>query len=146
MIKRDVRTKNEYQLTDGLQIMIERGEKLTTFAIDGWFDCGKPETLLETNRHLLHETKTSGKYEGVVVIPPVFISSKAEVKNSVIGPFATIADGASVTDSIVRNSIISEEAKVASALLEDSIIGTNALVRGGFKRINIGDSSELEYN
>jgi glucose-1-phosphate thymidylyltransferase len=145
MIKRDVRTKNEYQLTDGLQIMIERGEKLTTFGIDGWYDCGKPETLLDTNRHLLHETKTNGKYEGVVVIPPVFISSKAEVKNSVIGPFATIADGASVIDSIVRNSIISEEAKVASALLEDSIIGSNALVKGGFKRINIGDSSELEY-
>ena len=145
MIKRDVRTKNEFQLTDGLQIMIDRGEKLKTFSIDGWYDCGKPETLLETNRHLLHTTATNGKHNGVVIIPPVFISPKANVNNSVIGPYATIAEGATVEDSIVKNSIISEHANVQSALLEDSIIGSNALVRGGFKRINIGDSSELEY-
>ncbi|MDD8018851.1 MAG: sugar phosphate nucleotidyltransferase [Bacteroidota bacterium] len=145
MIKRDVRTKNEYQLTDGLQIMIERGEKLTTFAIDGWYDCGKPETLLETNRHLLNETATNGVHEGVVVIPPVFVSPSATVKNSVIGPFATIASGAHVENSIIKNSIISENSSVKLALLEDSIIGNNASVTGAFKRINIGDSSELEF-
>lgn len=145
MIKRDVRTKNEYQLTDGLQIMLERGEKLTTFPIDGWYDCGKPETLLDTNRHLLHQTQTNGVHEGVVIRPPVFISPKATVKSSVIGPYATIADGAMVEESIVRNSIVSENAKVENALLEDSIIGSNAVIKGGFKRINIGDSSELEY-
>jgi glucose-1-phosphate thymidylyltransferase len=145
MIKRNVRTKNEYQLTDGLQIMIDRGEKLKTFSIDGWYDCGKPETLLETNRHLLHVTATNGEHAGVVIVPPVFISPKATVKNSVVGPFATIAEGAVVEDSIVRNSIISERATVQTALLEDSIIGTNSVVKGGFKRINIGDSSELEY-
>jgi glucose-1-phosphate thymidylyltransferase len=145
MIKRDVRTKNEYQLTDGLQIMIERGEKLTTFPIDGWYDCGKPETLLDTNRHLLHQTQTHGVHEGVVIRPPVFISPKATVKSSIIGPFTTIADGAVVEESIVRNSIVSENAKVENALLDDSIIGSNAVIKGGFKRINIGDSSELEY-
>ncbi|NUN70714.1 MAG: nucleotidyl transferase [Bacteroidetes bacterium] len=144
-IKRDVRTKNEYQLTDGLQSMIERGEKLTTFGIEGWYDCGKPETLLETNRHLLSATQTNGVHEGVVIVPPVFIAPTANVERSVIGPFATIADGATVIDSIVRNSIVSEEATVERALLDDSIIGTNARITGGFKRINIGDSSELEY-
>lgn len=145
MIKRDVRTKNEYQLTDGLQIMLERGEKLTTFTVDGWYDCGKPETLLDTNRHLLHSTQTNGVHDGVVVRPPVYISPKATVKSSIIGPFATIADGAVVQESIVRNSIVSENANVENALLEDSIIGSNAVIKGGFKRINIGDSSELEY-
>jgi len=145
MIKKNVRTKNEYQLTDGLQIMIDRGEKLQTFIIDGWYDCGKPETLLETNKHLLHTTATNGAQKSVVIVPPVFISPNASVKNSVIGPYATIAEGAVVEDSIVRNSIISERATVQTALLEDSIIGTNSVVKGGFKRINIGDSSELEY-
>ncbi len=145
-IKRDVRTKNEYQLTDGLQSMIERGEKLTTFTIDGWYDCGKPETLLDTNKHLLESTKTNSVHEGVVVIPPVFIAPSASVKRSVIGPFATIADGAAVVDSIVKNSIVSERATVEKSLLHDSIIGSNAHIIGGFKRINIGDSSELEYH
>ena len=145
MIKNDVRTKGEFQLTDGLQLMIERGEKIKTFTIDGWFDCGKPETLLETNKHLLGQHSTLTSPPGVVVIPPVFISPKAIVKNSVIGPNTTIAAGASVEDSVVRNSIISEDALVKSALLEESIIGSNAIVRGGYKRINIGDSSELEF-
>ena len=145
MIKNDVRTKGEFQLTDGLQMMIERGQKIKTFTIDGWYDCGKPETLLDTNRHLLSQNSTHGSPPGVVVIPPVFISKKAVVKNSIIGPNTTIAAGATVEDSIVRNSIVSEDAKVQSALLEESIIGTNASVKGGYKRINIGDSSELEF-
>jgi len=145
MIKNDLRTKGEFQLTDGLQQMIERGEKITTYAIDGWFDCGKPETLLETNKHLLGQHSTHTSPAGVVVIPPVFISPTAVVKNSVVGPNATIAAGASVEDSVVKNSIISEDAVVKSALLEESIIGSNAIVRGGYKRINIGDSSELEF-
>lgn len=77
--------------------------------------------------------------------PPVFISPEAVVKNSVIGPNTTIAAGAEVENAIVRNSIISEDARVSDALLEDSIVGSNAVVRGSYKRINIGDSSELEF-
>jgi glucose-1-phosphate thymidylyltransferase len=67
------------------------------------------------------------------------------VKHSLIGPYATIAEGAHVENSVIRNSIISEEATVTDALLEDSIVGSNAVVRGRYKRINIGDSSELEF-
>jgi glucose-1-phosphate thymidylyltransferase len=146
MIRRDIRTKNEYQLTDGLQMMIDRGERLKTFTIEGWYDCGKPETLLETNRHLLALHHTEAVPSSVVVIPPVYISPKAKVKNSVIGPHTAIADGAVVEESVIKNSIVSEDAVVIQALLEDSIIGSNANVKGGLKRINIGDSSELEYH
>ncbi len=145
LMKKDIRTKNEFQLTDGLQLLIDRGEKLKTFMIDGWYDCGKPETLLETNRHLLSRGGTTEVPAGVVVIPPVFISPDAVVESSIIGPNATVAAGSRVEQSIVRNSIISEGAVVDNALLEGSIVGSNALVRGGFKKINIGDSSELEF-
>lgn len=146
MIRRDIRTKNEYQLTDGLQMMIDRGERLKTFAIEGWYDCGKPETLLETNRHLLALLHTDIAPESVVIIPPAFISPQATVRNSIIGPNTAIAAGAVVEESVIRNSIVSEDAIVRQALLEDSIIGSNANVKGGMKRINIGDSSELEYH
>jgi glucose-1-phosphate thymidylyltransferase len=145
MINNNIRTKNEFQLTDALQIMIDRGEKLKIFPIDGWYDCGKPETLLETNKYLLHQHSTHQIPDGVVVIPPVFISPKSKVQSSIVGPNATIAAGADVKDSIIRNSIISEDATVQSALLEESIVGTNAVVKGGYKRINVGDSSELEF-
>lgn len=145
MIKGNIRTKGEFQLTDALQMMIDRGEKMKTFQIDGWFDCGKPETLLATNRILLANRPLPAVLKDVLIQPPVFISPKATVKNSVIGPNTTIAEGAIVENAIIRNSIVSEDAKVTDALLEDSIVGSNATVRGRYKRINIGDSSELEF-
>jgi glucose-1-phosphate thymidylyltransferase len=145
IIRNDVRTKGEFQLTDALQAMLQKGEKMRTYAIDGWYDCGKPETLLSTNRHLLEKQTPLPAPPGVVVHPPVFLSPKATVRNAVLGPHTTVASGAVVENSIVRNSIISEEAEVRDALLEDSIVGSNAKVRGSYKRINIGDSSELEF-
>lgn len=145
MIKTNVRTKGEFQLTDALQMMIERGERMKTFPVDGWFDCGKPETLLSTNQHLLSQLQNPPIIDGVVTIPPVYISTEATVRNSIIGPYATIAEGTTVENSIIRNSIVSEGATVSEALLQDSIVGSNAVVRGTYKRINIGDSSELEF-
>lgn len=145
IIKSNVRTKGEYQLTDALQMLIDRGEKMKTFDVEGWYDCGKPETLLMTNQTLLEHAPKPKVHESVVVQFPVFISPKASVKNSVIGPNTTIAEGATVENSIIRNSIVSEEATVRESLLEDSIVGSNALVKGSYKRINIGDSSELEF-
>jgi glucose-1-phosphate thymidylyltransferase len=142
---REVRTKGEIQLTDGLQMMIERGEKIKPCMVDGWYDCGTPETLLETNRHLLEKQSTDRKIEGAVVHSPVYVSPTSQITNSVIGPYATVADGAVVEDSIVRNSIVGERARVQNALLEDSIVGNNATVRGTYKRFNVGDSSEIEF-
>jgi glucose-1-phosphate thymidylyltransferase len=146
MIKNDTRTKGEYQLTDALQLMIDRGEKMKTFPVEGWFDCGKPETLLSTNQYLLERQTAPAHAQNVVVTLPAFISSTAKVSNAIIGPNATIADGATISNAIIRNSIIGEDAVVENALIEDSIIGSNSIVRGNYKRINIGDSSELEFN
>jgi glucose-1-phosphate thymidylyltransferase len=145
IITRGIRTKGEFQLTDALQLMIENGEKIRPFTVDGWYDCGNQETLLATNRHLLEKRSTGRTMEGVVVHPPVYLSPTCEITSSVIGPYATIADGAVVEESIVRNSIVSEEARVQKALLEGSIVGNNATVRGNYKRINIGDSSEIDF-
>jgi glucose-1-phosphate thymidylyltransferase len=145
MIQNNSRTKGEFQLTDALQMMIDRGETMNTFPIEGWFDCGKSETLLSTNRYLLEHQPVPPPMKDVLIQPPAFISPKAKVRNSIIGPHATIAENATVENTIVRNSIISEGATVLNSLIEDSIIGSNAIVRGNYKRINIGNSSELEF-
>ncbi len=145
LVDRNVRTRGEYQLTDALQRMIERGERMTTFPVDGWYDCGKPETLIATNRALLEKHSTSRKIEGVVVVEPVYIAATAVLENCVIGPNTTVGAGASVSDAIVRNSIIGENAEVRKALLDNSIVGPGAAVRGSYKRINVGDSSEIDF-
>lgn len=145
LIKSERRTKGEFQLTDALQIMLDKGVAMKPFPVEGWFDCGKPETVLETNRHLLDRADNHYALPGVTIIPPVFIAESATVTNSILGPYATVADGATVEHCIIRNSIVCDEASVREALLEDSIVGNNASIQGAFKRVNMGDSSELEF-
>lgn len=143
IITNDIKTRDEFQLTDSLQIMLDRGVKFCTFPVDGWYDCGKPETLLETNRYLLDKTTPTPYHDGVVIIPPVFIAENAIIEQSLIGPYATVANEAIVKNSIVRNSIISNGASVEDCLLEESIIGNNAIVRGHYNKLNVGNSSEI---
>lgn len=145
LVDKNIRTKNEYQLTDAIQLMIEDKEEFTTFPVEGWYDCGKPETLLSTNRFLLQRDGKYKKYKGVVINPPVFISKDAEIKNSVIGPDVSIDKEAVVENSVIKNSIIGSNAKVTNAILENSIIGNNSLIKGSYKRLNSGDSSEIEF-
>lgn len=146
IVKNDLRTRGEYQLTDALELMIQRGEKFTTFPVEGWYDCGKYETILETNRYLLERDNVGGTDNDNVIISPSYISPTAQISRSVIGPYATIADGAIVQDSIVKNSIISDGATVQQSTLDSSIVGNNAIVRGNFRRINVGDSSEIDFS
>jgi glucose-1-phosphate thymidylyltransferase len=145
LMDHNIRTKGEYQLTDALQMMIERGEKMTTFNVEGWYDCGKPETLLATNRALLEKHSTTRQIEGVVVIEPVYIAPSAILEHCVVGPNTTVGEHAVIGESVVRNSIISEHAQVRRSLLDNSIVGNGAMVKGSYKRINVGDSSEVDF-
>lgn len=141
IISKKIKTKGEYQLTDALQLMIKQGAKFSTFNIEGWYDCGKPETLLETNQHLLGKMKLKRKIPGSVLIPPVHIAPKSKIIDSVVGPFVSVADDAIIRNSIIRNSIIGEEAEINFCLLESSLVGIGAEVNGIFQKLNVGDSS-----
>ena len=145
LVSKDIRTKGELQLTDALQIMINNGERFTTFPVEGWYDCGKPETLLSTNKFLLEQKSSPRKFENVVINDPVFIADDAKVENSVIGPYTTLDKNCVVKDSIIKNSIVGSKAIVTKALLENSIIGNNSIIRGTYKRLNSGDSSEIDF-
>ncbi len=145
-IRANLRTKGEFQLTDALQAMIERGEKFSTFPVEGWYDCGKPETLLSTNEKLLKSRSRYKDIFGCVINPPVYIAEDAEIENSIIGPYATIGSKAVIKNSLIKNSIVGEQARVISMLLSESIIGNNANVLGKTRRINIGDSSEVDLS
>jgi glucose-1-phosphate thymidylyltransferase len=145
LVDNNIKTAGEFQLTDALQLMIDKGEKMNTFPVEGWYDCGKPETLLTTNEYLLSKNGTNRDMEGVVINHPVFIADNAVVKDSVIGPNTTIAENCTVTNSIIRNSIINPYSRVEKSMLENSIIGSNATIKGSFQKLNAGDSSEIEF-
>ncbi len=148
MIKTDKKTKGEFFLTDAFEIMIEKHGYLTTFQMDGWFDCGKPETLLATNRYLLEQknggdTKIMG--ENTIILPPVYVGKNVTLKNSIIGPHVSIADNAKIDTSIIKNSIINKNAVIENAQLQESLIGENAIVQDIIEKLNVGDNSEISY-
>ncbi len=144
LFEKNIKTNDEYQLTDALQLMIEKGEKFSTFPVEGWYDCGKPETLLSTNQFILSRNEHNKEIDSVVIIEPVFISPTAKIKNSVIGPFVSIGDNCKIFDSVIKNSIINKNSKVDKMVLTDSIIGADAKVKGSQHKLNVGDSLELE--
>ncbi len=143
--RRELRTKGEFQLTDAMQLLVERGEVITTFPVAGWYDCGKTETLLETNRVLLDKQGCGAAIAGSVVHPPVCVAKGASVENSILGPHVSVAAGAQLRNAVVRDSIINENATVEDIMLESSVVGGNAVVRGGYRRVNVGDSSEVNF-
>lgn len=136
-------TRGEYQLTDALQNLLTLGASMRFHAVEGWFDCGKTETLLSTNRYLLDLLPSSPTIPGVVVVHPVSIDPTARISQSIVGPYVSIAAGVSVTNAILRNTIVNENAEVSDMLLDASVIGENAVVRGSFQVLNVGDSSEV---
>jgi glucose-1-phosphate thymidylyltransferase len=144
MMHRRIKTKGEYQLTDALQLMLDRGSEMCAFPVNGWYDCGKTETLLSANRDLLELVRRQPSLPGSVVVPPVAVDRTARVKNSIVGPHVSVAAGAVVNNSIVRNCIINANACVEDILLDASVVGENATVRGAFKMVNVGDSSEVQ--
>jgi glucose-1-phosphate thymidylyltransferase len=145
LIGKRKKSKGEYQLTDALQLMLKNGEKMTTFTIDKWYDCGTPKTLLQTNRHLLEKQGGEPEIPGSTIIPPVFIAESSKIENCIIGPNVSIAGRSRVAKSIIEDSIINERAVIRNALVRGSLIGRNATFGGRFRKLNIGDSSEITF-
>jgi len=138
-------TKGEIQFTDALVKMVEKGAKIRPLQIDGWYDCGKPETLLSTNRYLLehHAEKLACSVEGSLLVPPVFIDKTAIIENSIVGPYASVGAGVHISSAIVRDSIINEDAQLSRVILSASLIGPGATMSGHVQHINIGENSEI---
>ncbi len=140
----------EYQLTSALQRMIEEGVPMNAFRVNNWFDCGKKESLLSTNAILLkqaeegHKIEDSNNYTNTVIIHPVNIGSGCTINNSIVGPNVTIGEQSKVESSIVKDSIIGSYAELHHVVLNSSIIGSDAFVRGLSQSLNIGDNTEID--
>jgi len=143
--KNNIKQNNEFFLTHALQYMIDNGAKIRPAPVIGWYDCGMFGQLLETNaillkRHhaLLSECKDS------TIIQPSFVDKDVIIENSVIGPNVSVARGVTIKDSVIRNSIIDENAVLENVMLIDSTIGSNAKIKSKFKKLHVGDSSQLD--
>lgn len=133
----------EYFLTDAFQYMVDHGAKLKVEEVQGWYDAGKPETLLETNLHVLSTTrgKSPAARDGVTVHEPVHVADGAELEACEIGPNVTIGAGTKVRRSKLRDTIVGEKSEIDGCDLHDSLIGSSVKVSGVTGQVDLGDHS-----
>jgi glucose-1-phosphate thymidylyltransferase len=144
----NIKSHDEFNLTDALECMIESGEKFKSFKVENWFDCGRKETLLESNSILLEKfggvIAESNKFENTIFIPPVSIAEGCDIKNSIIGPHVAMGENTVVNFSIVKNCIVGSFSKLFDVVLENSLIGSDTEIRGETRSLNIGDNTEID--
>ena len=136
----------EYYLTDAFQYMIDHGARIRVEEVQGWYDCGQVETLIQTNRHLL-ENGRGRKPDGgrnVRVVEPVRVAEGVTLDACEIGPNVTVEAGTVLRRSRVRDSIIGAGATIEDSTLHDSLIGDAAVVRHMNGVLSVGDHSVVE--
>ncbi|HET9982711.1 MAG TPA: sugar phosphate nucleotidyltransferase [Longimicrobiales bacterium] len=133
----------EFYITDAFQYMIDHGAKIRVGEVEGWYDCGQLETLLETNRHLL-ETGRGRLPDGgqnVKVHEPVRVEEGVELEDVEIGPNVTVETGSVIRGSTLRDSILGAGVRIENARLHDSLIGDRAAVTGITGRLSVAAHS-----
>jgi glucose-1-phosphate thymidylyltransferase len=146
--EKDISLNGEYFLADAINLLIGHGARMRVQPVDVWLDAGKPEALLETNRYLLEHDHNNDEIAqqrtGILIRPPVYVHPDAELKDCVIGPHVSIGKEANIHNSVVKNSIVEQGAHISYMVLENSLIGRNAGIKGRPETMNIGDNSWIE--
>jgi dTDP-glucose pyrophosphorylase len=147
-IANNISLNGEFFLVDAINIMIKKGSKMRVQPVDVWLDAGKPDALLETNRYLLEHGRDNNtaalRRKNIKVVPPVYIHPDAELDDCVIGPHVSIGKQAVIKNSILKNSIVEQDAHISNMILDSSLIGRQADVQGRPESMNIGDNSWIE--
>lgn len=139
---------DDFNLTDALECMIQQGAKFYSFKVSNWFDCGKKETLLASNAILLKKFGSNipepNQFLNTIIIPPVSIGDGCIIKNSVIGPNVAIGENTSINHALIKDSIIGAYSNLHEIVLNNSLIGSDAEVRGVSRSLNIGDNTAID--
>ena len=142
------KNKGEYYLTDAFQYMIDKGARIKVIDVEGWYDAGKIDTLLDTNRAMLERGRARRPHsaDGCTIVDPVHIEDNVTLRRSKIGPNVTLGAGAVVEDSELRDTIFGPKSKIVRSQLRNSLIGDEAHVEGVRGEVTIGDHSEVRGN
>jgi len=124
LMDNDIRTKGEFQLTDALEMMLQKGCKFRTAPVSRWLDCGLVETLLETNAHVLKRNDNSGNlnFEGTEIVPPCYIGKNAKIHGCKIGPNVSIGDDCEISGCTISDAIVWNGVKIANGKVSNTVV------------------------
>ncbi len=148
LIDEDIKLKGEYQITDAMDHMLNKGVKFYTDQVAEWLDCGNKDATVYTNQRILsikadkeQLVAETAIIENSVVIPPCFIGENVVIRNSVIGPFVSLEEGVQIKDSRINNTIVQSHSIVKNARIENSLIGKSVNYNEKPRDLSIGDFS-----
>jgi glucose-1-phosphate thymidylyltransferase len=141
------KNKGEYYLTDAFQYMIDHGAKLKVLDVDGWYDAGKLDTLLETNRAMLERgharCPSDGIGPGSRIIDPVYIEDGVKILASTVGPNVSIGADSVIEGSRLQDVIVGKKSQIRGSVLHDSLVGDEVVLDGISGTVTIADHSEV---
>jgi glucose-1-phosphate thymidylyltransferase len=150
LLDNNIKEKGEFQLTNALENMKQKGVKFTPGQVSERLDCGNKDATVYTNHRVLEFDAGKDFLKGKnikntnsVIIEPCFIGDDVTVINSVIGPHVSLGKGSRIENSIIANSIVQEQAKINSALLTKSLVGIAAEINGKQLDLSISDYSQI---
>jgi glucose-1-phosphate thymidylyltransferase len=138
--------KGEWYLTDAFQYMIDHGAKIRVVDVDGWYDAGQLETLLDTNRVMLEKGRARRPAvlgEGATIVEPVYIEDGCTIEHATVGPNVSLGAGSTVRNATVRDTVAGEKVSISGGTIHDSFLGDAVVVDGVSGRMTLGDHSEL---
>ncbi|GMV11762.1 MAG: glucose-1-phosphate thymidylyltransferase [Gemmatimonadota bacterium] len=137
--------QGEFYLTDAFQYMIERGARIKAIDVQGWYDAGKLDTLLETNRAMLEKgrARVPAGIDLSQVVHPVYIEDGVTITGSVVGPNVSIGKGSVIDHAHLRDTIVGDKARIARCTLRNSLVGNEVLLAGVRGEVTVGDHSEV---
>lgn len=152
LLDNDIRDKGEYQLTNALENMKNKGVKFAPGKVTEWLDCGNKDATVYTNQRVLEFNRGNaalvGKHqnENSIIIPPCYIGDGVIVKNAVIGPYVSLGNNTVVENCVIENSIVQTNTKLSNAVITNAMIGNYAAYCGKAADLSIGDYNTIQSN
>ena len=147
LLENNIREKGEFQLTNALENLKQKGAKFVPGEVEEWLDCGNKDACVYTNQRVLEINKSfekfsfSNNFKNTIIIEPCFIGENVEIHNSVVGPHVSIGNNTVIKNSIVKNTIIQEETTIIGRVIENSMIGSKVNLTSRKEDLSIGDYS-----
>lgn len=150
LVDNNVIKSGEYQLPDALRRLTENGKRFRTGKVTEWLDCGNKDVTVHTNQRVLEFDQEKGTMlvhnnhtHNSVIIPPCYIAEGVSITDSVIGPHVSVGKDSVIENSVIKNSILQSNVQVKNANIKNSMIGNHAQYKAEAKDLSIGDYSVI---
>ncbi len=152
LLDNNITEKGEFQLTNALENMKQKGIAFTPGKVTEWLDCGNKDATVYTNQRVLEFEKNNKLLKGQniitensVIIEPCYIGTNVTIKNTIVGPHVSIGNGCSIQNSVLTNSIIQANTKLTNTIVTNSMIGEGAEIKGKPLDVSMSDYTTINF-